>query len=329
MCTAVGLNDSDFYFGRTLDYPHSYQEEVTIVPGRYALPFRNSCSMKSHYAILGMAWTPEEYPLLYDGINEKGLAMAGLNFVGNACYSDPMPGRDNVAHFELIPWILGQCADLEEARRCLKSVCITSQAYREDIPCAWLHWIIADGTGSITVESTHEGIYVYDNPVGVLTNNPQFPYHMEYLNQYLGLSVREPESTFAKDLRLKPDSHGMGALGLPGDYSSRSRFVRTAFLAHNSIHAQTEGERVHQFFHILGAVEQPKGSCVWNDGSLEHTVYTSCCNATQGIYYYTTYNNRRITGIKLTDHDLGGSFLIRYPLQTTPCISFQKITDPR
>ena len=112
MCTAVTYKTKDFYMGRTLDYEFSYGEEVTIMPRNYALSFRNGHKMNRHYAIVGMAHVEEDYPLYYDGINEKGLGIAGLNFVGNAVYQDKEPGKDNLAQFELIPYLLGQCSSV-------------------------------------------------------------------------------------------------------------------------------------------------------------------------------------------------------------------------
>ena len=105
MCTAATYKTQDFYFGRTLDYEFSYGDEITITPRNYVFKFREKEEIKSHYAIIGMAYVAEEYPLYYDAINEKGLGIAGLNFVGNACYNPSQEGKDNIAQFEFIPWI--------------------------------------------------------------------------------------------------------------------------------------------------------------------------------------------------------------------------------
>ena len=153
MCTAVTYKTRDFYFGRTLDYEHSYQEEVTLMPRYFPLPFRNMGTKQQHYAILGMAYTVQGYPLYYDAINEKGLAMAALNFVGYAQYREPAVHADNIAHFEFIPWILARCASVKEAAACLEKMNLTNVPFREDLPPSRLHWIIADRDAAITVES--------------------------------------------------------------------------------------------------------------------------------------------------------------------------------
>lgn len=323
MCTAVTYKTKDFYFGRTLDHDVSYSEEVTVTPRNFSLQFRNGSRWDTHYAMIGMAHVLEDYPLYFDAVNERGLAMAGLNFVGNASYCTVQPGKENIAHFEFIPWILGQCATVEEAREKLEKVNITDTPFRSDLPCAQLHWIIADQNRAITVESVDEGFRIYDNSVGVLTNNPPFPEQLFRLNDYGKLSPKSPENLFFGELRLQNYSRGMGALGLPGDLSSQSRFVRAAFVKCNSVSGMSESESVSQFFHILGAVEQQRGCCVTENGEYERTLYTSCCNTDKGIYYYTTYDNHQITAVNMHREKLDDAFLVRYPLITGEQIHFQ------
>lgn len=314
MCTAATYKTRDFYFGRTLDYECSYGEEVTVTPRNYPFHFREMGGMDKHYAIIGMAHIAQDYPLYYDAANEKGLAMAGLNFVRNACYNASVQGRENIAVFELIPWILGSCATVKECRGKLEKLNLTDIPFNEALPAAQLHWIIADKDEAVTLEAVAEGIRVYDNPVGVLSNNPIFPEQMFQLNNYMHLSAKPPQNHFAKDLPLTVYSRGMGALGLPGDLSSQSRFVRAAFVKMNSVSGDSENESVGQFFHILGSVEQQNGCCELEGGEYEKTIYTSCCNTARGIYYYTTYGNRQITAVDMYREDLEGKALCRYPL---------------
>lgn len=314
MCTAVTLNSKDFYFGRTLDYEFSYREEVTVMPRHFPLAFRNGLTLEAHYAMIGMAFVQDNYPLYYDAVNEKGLGIAGLNFVGNAVYEKPGEGRINVAQYELIPWLLSQCASVQEAKEMLARIRITDEAFRADLPVAKLHWIIADKNEAITLECTASGMHVYDNPVGILANNPAFPEQLLRLSDFMQLSAGEPENRFAPGLTLPMYSRGMGAMGLPGDLSSRSRFVRASFVKINSVSGDSEEESVSQFFHVISSVEQQRGCCRLGSGEYEITIYTSCCNAGKGIYYYTTYGNRRITGVDMHREDLNRSTLARYPL---------------
>lgn len=312
MCTAATYKTKDFYMGRTLDYEFSYGEEITITPRNYPFKFRYTGEDSSHYAIIGMAHVTDDYPLYYDAVNEKGLGMAGLNFVGNAVYGEPVDGSKNVAQFEFIPWILSKCGNLDEARKALSTLNLVGTPYSDNFPAAKLHWIIADKSGAITVESVAEGLKIYDNPVGVLTNNPPFDRQMFMLNNYMHLSPKQPKNMFPENVGLETYSRGMGALGLPGDLSSASRFVRIAFVKTNSISGEGEADSVGQFFHILGSVDQQRGCCEVAEGKYEITIYTSCWNADKGIYYYTTYTNHQITAVDMHRENLDGTSLVRY-----------------
>ena len=316
MCTAIAYKTKDHYFGRTLDLEYTYEEQVTVTPRNYEFHFRTKQSLKNHYAIIGMATVADNYPLYYEATNECGLSMAGLNFPGNAHYFPVTEGKDNIAPFEFIPWILSQCRDLTEARGLLEKINLCNIDFSEQFPLSPLHWMIADKEGAITVESMADGLHVYENPVGVLTNNPTFDYHMTHLCDYINLTPKTPENRFGVPA-LTIYSRGMGGIGLPGDLSSASRFVRAAFVKLNSVSGEGENESVSQFFHILGAVEQQRGCACLPDGSYELTAYTSCMNTDKGIYYYTTYENRCISAVDMHRCELEGEELYTYPLIKT------------
>lgn len=316
MCTAITYKTKDHYFGRTLDLEYVYDERVTVTPRRFRFEFRNGRVTENHYAIIGMATVAEDYPLYYEAANECGLSVAGLNFPGNACYFPAVEGKDNVAPFEFIPWILSQCKNLAEARGLLENLNLWNVNFSEQFPLSPLHWIIADREDAITVESVKEGLKIFENPVGVLTNNPAFDYHMTHLCDYINLTPQAPENRFGA-AHLKTYSRGMGAMGLPGDVSSASRFVRAAFVKLNSVAGESENESISQFFHILGSVEQQRGCVVLPDGSFELTAYTSCINTDKGIYYYTTYENQAICKVDMYRCDLEGTELFLYPFIKT------------
>lgn len=315
MCTAAAYRTKDFYFGRNLDYERSFGESVTVTPRKYPFAFRNGENWTEHYAMIGMAHMQDGYPLYYDAVNEKGLAIAGLNFVGSAVYHAPVQGKDNVAQFELIPWLLARCATAAEARAALEKLNLTDEPFCPGMPASQLHWMLADRETCLVIESTADGLHVYENPARVLTNNPPFPMQLFQLNNYARLSPDGPEFRFAKELPFWEYSRGMGAMGLPGDLSSQSRFVRAAFACLNAQSGDDELSSVSQFFHILGAVEQQRGLCRLPDGQYEITLYSGCMNADRGVYYYRTYDNSQLTAVDMHRENLDGAELAAYPLR--------------
>ena len=316
MCTAVTCDTRDgVYCGRTLDHDTSYGEEVVLTPRNYRFRYRHTGHADRQYAIIGIGCVREDYPLYYDAVNEKGLYMCGLNYVGHGGYGAPAEGRVSLAQFEMLPYLLGRCATVQEAVSCLRKIRVVDTAFDAEHPPVELHWLLADRGEAVTVEPEDGDVYVYPNPVGVLTNNPSFPQQMQALNNYMHLTADPPENRFSPALHLHAYSRGMGAIGLPGDLSSGSRFVRAAFTRMNA--QDPEGGEVSglsRAFHILGTVSQPCGCCRDGAGHSEITVYTSCCHIESGVYYYTCYDNRRIQAVGMQEEDLEGKTLHRYAL---------------
>lgn len=314
MCTAITYRAKDHYFGRNLDLEHHYHEAVTITPRNYPFRFRRAGELPHHYAIIGMAAAEDNYPLYYDATNEKGLSMAGLSFPGLAVYGEGSPEKDNITPYELIPWVLGQCANMEEAMTLLKRLTILGEPFSKTLPLSPLHWILCDRNRCVTLEPFADGLRIWENPVGVLTNNPPFDYHMYKLTEYLNVTREPAQNRFAKGIDLEPYSRGMGSIGIPGDLSSASRFVRAVFTKMNSVSGHSEAESVSQFFHILGSVAQQRGPVHIRGRLYEFTTYSSCCNTDLGIYYYKTYENSQITAVELARENLEGRKIISYPL---------------
>ena len=314
MCTACSFNMGDFYFGRNLDLEYRFNEKIVITPRNFRFKFRKTNSIKTHFAFIGVATVVDDFPLYYDGINEKGLCIAGLNFPDNAFYSNPICDKENLAPFEFIPYVLSKCETVSQAEKLLKEINIINTDFNKDLKNTPLHFIISDKKKSITVEPMKEGLKVYNNPVGVLTNNPPFPMQLFNLNNYMNITPKTPKNRFAKQITLKPYSRGMGGIGLPGDLSSMSRFVKATFTKLNSPAFETEEQNVNQFFHILESVFQQKG-CAYVGEKYEFTLYSCCCNATKGIFYYKTYDNTQITAIDMKKEDLNAKALIIFKLR--------------
>ena len=322
MCTSISLTTKDHYFGRNLDMECSYDEKVIITPRKYPLKFRHLREIDEHFAMVGIGISVNDYPLYYEATNEKGLSMAGLSFRTSAVYNDFDIDKENVCVFELIPYILGKCSSVDESREVLENINIVSTQFNDELEVAELHWMISDRDYSITVECVQDGLKVYYNPVHVLTNNPEFPMQIFNLNNYMNLTREEPETRFAEGFDLNKYSRGMGAIGLPGDLSSMSRFVRGAFTRLNSVCGESESESISQFFHILDSVSQTQG-CVRVEDGFEKTIYSSCCNTDKGIYYYKTYNNSQLSAVALYNENLDKNGLITYNLINEQHVKFQ------
>ena len=302
MCTAVCFEN---LCGRTLDHDRGYGEQVVLCPRNAPLSFKKLPKTDAHFALLGMATVAEETPLYYDAINEQGLFMAGLLFAGNAVYLPPKERHYNLAPYELIPWILGQCPDLKAAKALLARVNVTAEPFSAEFPLSPLHWIIADRSGSLTLEPCADGLKIYENPFGVLTNNPPFEMQINRLADYLNLTPKHPIDRFGQGI-LTPYSRGMGAIGLPGDWSSASRFVRAAF-----VRRHLQGNDPAAFFHCMDTVAVPKGVALSQEGEPIYTRYTCCCDLAAGTYSYTAYDHRAPVSVSLQEEDLNGRRLIK------------------
>lgn len=211
-----------------------------------------------------------------------------------------------------------QMMDIEAERdailAALMALSLINIDFSEKLPLSPLHWLLADKEKSIVIESMKDGLHLYDNPVGVLTNNPPFDYQLFNLNNYRSLSNGTPENHFSNQISLDVYSRGMGGLGLPGVLSSVSRFVKATFTKMNAASGDSESESISQFFHILGSVEQQKGVCDTGEGKYEYTIYSSCCNVDKGIYYYRTYEDSQITAVNMNKEDLDRHELVSYPV---------------
>lgn len=310
MCTAITFKTNDFYFGRNLDVERSYNERVVVTPRNFELKMRCVEPLKIHYALIGMATVIDGFPLYFDATNETGLSMAGLNFPDNADYKPKNEKLKNITPFEFIPYILGKCKNITEVKKELKEINLVNLNFNDDLPLSPLHWIISDKNKSLTVESVKDGLKIYENQIGVLTNNPTFPYHLMNLNNYMSLHEGASENNFSENIEFKNYSLGLGALGLPGDFSSASRFIKATFVKFKSKSGSSEKESVNQFFHILDSVAMPKGCVLVRDGEYEYTHYSSCCNVDKGIYYYKIYDDFNIKKIELSSFNLDDAKLL-------------------
>ena len=272
MCTAVSFNANGHFFGRNLDLDCSYGEKVVISPRNLKFKMRCGEKLQKHYAIIGKAVIFSGYPLYFDAANEKGLCMAGLNFPNNAVYYPENKDKINITPFELIPYVLGRCKTIDEAEKLLLEINLVNINFSEDLPLSPLHWLISDGKKSLTVESVKDGLKIYENKVGVLTNNPPFLKQLANLEKYNSVFVqKQPQNDGGEDFSV-----GLDSRGLAGGFSSTDRFVRAAFVKEKSPKDIGGEMAINHFFHILSSVAMPKGCVITPSGEFEYTRY-SCC----------------------------------------------------
>lgn len=324
MCTSIVYNAGDSYFGRNLDLEVSFGQEVVITPRDYAFNFRKMPTMNHHYAIIGVALVKDNYPLYFDGVNEEGVGMAGLNFDGPAHFFPVEDDKDNVSPFEFIPYVLGQCKNVEEAKQLMANLNLVNINFSDQLKLSPLHWLIADRSGkSIVVESTATGLHVYDNPVGVLTNNPEFPQQLTNLANYQSVSPAEPTNTLTPGITLNNYSRGIGSHLLPGGMNSESRFVKETFTKMHAPAGKSERENVTNYFQTLHAVDQQKGLDEVAPDTFEYTIYSDGVNLTTGTLYYTTYENSQINAVAMRNANLNSRDLVVYPMLDDQAINYQ------
>ncbi|WP_033159682.1 choloylglycine hydrolase [Mycoplasmoides alvi] len=311
MCTAITYKQN--YYGRNLDLEYDLKfSKVVITPQKYHLQFRvSNLDLGIKYSLIGIAMVVDNYPLYYDAMNEHGLFMAGLNFDGYAKFFDISKEKNNVAPFELIPYILGNCKNLIEVKEKLKDINIVNVNFNSNLSLSPLHWIVSDNTTSLVIESVADGLKIYDNPIGVLTNNPDFPFHLTNLNNFLNLNPKNPLNCFSSAPYLKNISNGSGTIGLPGGLSSIDRFIRASYTKLTSISENNEISDITQFFHILGSVSQTRGTVMAHENRYELTLYSNCYSSKTLTLYYKTYNNSQINALNLKNENISNSTVLK------------------
>ena len=196
--------------------------------------------------------------------------------------------------------------------------------FSDQLKLSPLHWLIADRSGkSIVVESTATGLHVYDNPVGVLTNNPEFPQQLTNLANYQSVSPAEPTNTLTPGITLNNYSRGIGSHLLPGGMDSESRFVKETFTKMHAPAGKSERENVTNYFQTLHAVDQQKGLDEVAPDTFEYTIYSDGVNLTTGTLYYTTYENSQINAVAMRNATLNSRDLVVYPMLDDQAINYQ------
>ena len=328
MCTGLSIQslDGKWFFGRNMDLAYHFNQSVMIIPRNFQYQDKvTGNSVTNKRAIIGMGTVIDGHPVLADAMNEAGLGCAGLNFQGYAYFEkDPVEGKHNIAPYDFMQWVLSNHETVEEVKQGMAQVELVDRPINDKTPVPTLHWMIADKTGkAIVVEKTKDGITVHDNPVGVMTNNPTFDWHLTNLNEYLHLTPTAPKQVKWGEHTLNSLGIGAGTIGMPGDFASVSRFVRIAYIRAHMPEIKGDMESVTQFFHMLDYVKMVRGGVLTDDGLEDATTYSSCMDQQKGIYYYRTYENNRINAIDLHKEQLEGTEVKLFDYLTNQDINYQ------
>lgn len=331
MCTAMTLQteQGSTLFGRTMDFSYPLAPELYAVPRGYV--WNNALhthKIRNKFAFTGIG--QDISPIVFaDGVNERGFAVAALYFPGFAQY-DPPPGAGAaglpVAAIELVQFLLGICASVEQAVPLLHSIRIVGVEDSVTGSVAPLHWIAADESGRcVVIEKTGDGLRIQENPIGVLSNSPDFQWQLTNLRNYMNASPFQQEEAAWSSVMLTPFGQGAGAFGLPGDYSPPSRFVRTAYQKSNAALPADRNEAVTACFHLLEGVSIPKGVVMTQRGTPDYTQYTAFIDLSAREYFYRTYDNSQIISVPQPARPAGGSEIVSLGRLTRP-VAFARLS---
>ena len=327
MCTTFSIQtkDGNNFVGRNLDLAYNVNECPLILPRNYLMEDKVTGNMQTtDKALIGIGTVIDDHPSLVDAMNENGLVCAGLNFEGFAHFEEkPVPEKTNITPYDFIYWVVSNYDTVDEVKTALSNIDLVDVPLNDQTPVPTLHWMITDKTGSsIVVEKTKEQLAVYDNPVGVMTNQPTFDWHLMNLNRYISINPNQPEPVKWSDQLLQIHGVGAGTLGLPGDSHSVSRFVRIAYARAHMPVLEDDISAVTQCMHMLDYVKMVKAG-VLTEGMAEKTTYSACMDQENGIYYYKNYGNSRINAVNMHKEDLDGDEIIKCPYLTTQDINYQ------
>lgn len=305
MCTAITFKTEhkEIFLGRTLDFSLPINPSLYIIPKHYQ--WYSSIDQKLYadqYRFMAIGQEINLSLCFFEGVNEKGLALAALYFEGYADFKITTNPEEEISTFDFVHCLLGSCSSITEIKELLSEKRIIGLEDPITNTIAPLHWIAVDKNGNcVAIEQTSSGLEIIDNPIGVLTNSPNFSWHYTNLRNYMNLTTKQLEQSTWNKVVLKPFSQGGGTSNLPGSFTSPERFVRAAFLKTHIETPKTSEDGLLRGFHILNNVFIPKGVVITPAGNEDYTKYVSMINTTTGEYYYKTYNNDQIMTASLQD----------------------------
>lgn len=319
MCTSVTFlsETGDNFLARTMDFGFELKGRPVVMPRHQTVPSDvDGFEYSMKYGFVGAGRALGNY-ILVDGVNEKGVSAAALYFSDEAKFADkPQTGKVNVAPHEVLNWILGNaesCSSLAKLIDQLNIVAVPVKGLGINGPVP-LHWIITDRSGdSYVLEVMADGVHYMKNPVGVMTNSPDFGWHLKNLSNYTELQPTPHPARSFDGYQVSSFGPGSGALGMPGDYTSVSRFVRTVYMREYTDQTSTD-QTVTELSHVLNAVEIPKGVKIKQDGSEDYTQYRGYMDTQNLIYYMQPYHDQTMYQVTLTEELMNRPKPTEFPL---------------
>lgn len=313
-CTGIRIiaKDGSIIYARTLEYGQDIKSNIIFVPSGHKFtavtPFKNKKGVqwKSRYSAVGT--NALNMVAFVDGINEMGLAGGLFYFPDYAKYQSisHYEASYSLASWELLTWILTTCATINEIKQKLPKIKVSNAIFHAFGFILPIHVIVHDLSGkSLVIEYTHGKLHLYDNPIGVITNSPNFKWHITNLRNYVNLSAINVPKIKLSGLELLSFGQGSGMLGLPGDFTPPSRFVRATAFSQSVNLPNSASEALHTAFHILNLFDIPKGIIRDYQNkklSFDYTQWTTAADLENRKYYFHTYDNRQLCMVDL--HEL-------------------------
>lgn len=326
MCTGIRLKSKNgaVVCGRTLEFGSDIQSKILMIPRKHTFSGITSTGgqglpWSSRYAVVGANML--NMTEIADGVNEKGLAAGLFYFPEYAQYQEVVAGdiTKSIAPWQLVTWILTQCATIDEVKKELPNIKVGNVIYAPWKMVPPIHVIVHDATGkSLVIEYLEGNLVMRDNPLGVITNSPSFDWHTTNLRNYVNLSALNVPKVALSDVAISSFGQGSGMLGLPGDFTPPSRFVRAVAFSQSVIELNDAHQARRTAFHILNLFDIPKGVVRQKEDRAIHydyTQWTSVTDLNARRYYWRTYDNHRIYSVDLMSMDMDGADPVMIPMQ--------------
>jgi choloylglycine hydrolase len=316
-CTGITIKpkDGSVIFARTLEFAADLQSNILIVPRGQeyvgtAPGGKPGLRWKTKYGTVGA--NAFDMSVVVDGLNEKGLQVGLFYFPGFARYQE-VKSEDvgkALAPWEVSSYLLGTCADVKEAVAAARNVLVGEVVQKDMGFVPPVHLIVTDASGSsMVLEWVGGELRVHANPFGVMANSPTFDWHMTNLSNYVTLTRKNVERIDLAGKEIKGLGQGSGMLGLPGDFTPPSRFVRAVAFSRTAVPVETAKAGVLQAFHILNQFDIPKGAAQGMEHGQEvydYTLWTSASDLKNLRYYFRTFDNSRIRMVDMKTVNLDG-----------------------